>query len=79
MAAWEAARPNDATTDNPCLSVEESATQVRECGKRSRLPMGLLLLAAACASVALSLDLLDFSLFLTGWSQLVSGVRSLFA
>ena len=77
MAAWEAARPNTAVVNSACVRVDESETQVHEYRKSSRLSIGFLLLLAACGSVALSLDLLDFSLLYTGWSQLLSGIRSL--
>jgi hypothetical protein len=78
MAAWENMRPKTAVDHGPNLNVDEPATETRQSSKHLKLPIGLLLLVAACGSVALSLDLLDVSLLRTGWSQLLSGIRSLF-
>ena len=77
MAAWEDVRPNTAVDQGPPRTSD--GPMPHESRKRLELPVGLILLGAASGSVVLSLDLLDASLLFTGWSQLLTGIRSLFA
>ncbi len=76
MAAWEAASPKTSE-----VVLDPGATPARETVSpgRVKLTVVTLLVLAACGSVAVSFDLQDLSLLVTAWSQLVAGLRTVFA
>jgi hypothetical protein len=77
MAAWEAVRPNSLSER---ASAPPSAKPAPGRSARAgKFRLWLWLVLAACGTVAVSLDLQDLSLLLEGWSQLVWGIRGLFA
>lgn len=80
MAAWEAAFPETDTNERSASERSEAASEPRQRSTpRLKLMMLFLLLSAAGGTVAVSMDLQDFSLLVTAWTQLVGGLRNLFA
>jgi len=79
MAAWESFRPPTGTTANPEFKKKEASNEQSATAHQAQATGFVLLLLASLGIVAVSLDRQDLPLLLAGWSQLVSGIRNLFA
>jgi hypothetical protein len=76
MAAWDARLPNTQATPVSAKVVIDNPEEMVPPASRT-LRFWLLLLLLVCSTVAVSLDVQDFSLMAAGWSQLLAGLRSL--